>query len=120
MNRDKHLDALRAYWKRHKAFPSMAKLADVLGLASFGGVFKVISRLVETGFLERAEGRVAPTKRFFVLPLLGSVRAGLPKPADQSDSETVSVKDYLIDHPERTSLCRIKGNSMKGRRDAGR
>ena len=84
MNDDIRLNALRAYWKGHKAFPSMAKLTDVLGVASSGGVFKVISRLVEAEFLQRIEGRIAPTKRFFALPLLGSVRAGVPQPADQS------------------------------------
>lgn len=56
---DKHLNALRVYWKEHKAFPSMARLADVLGLASSGGVFKVIARLVDAGYLERVDGQTA-------------------------------------------------------------
>ena len=96
----------------------MAKLAEVLGLASSGGVFKVLGRLVDAGYLERvAGGRIAPTNKFFALPLLGTVRAGLPQPADQDEShELVSIEDYLVDHPERTNFCRIKGDSM---RDAG-
>jgi repressor LexA len=28
----------------------------------------------------------------------------------------MSIEDYLVDHPERTSFCRVKGDSM---RDAG-
>lgn len=112
-----HLSALRTYWKRHKAFPSMAKLTEVLGMASTGGVFKALGRLVDAGYLERLGGRTAPTKRFFALPLLGTVRAGLPQPADQDEGyDVLSVEDYLIDHPERTSFCRVKGDSM---RDAG-
>lgn len=118
MTSDKYLGALRAYWKQHRSFPSMAKLAEVLGLASSGGVFKVLGRLVDAGYLERvAGGRIAPTNKFFALPLLGTVRAGLPQPADQDEShELVSIEDYLVDHPERTNFCRIKGDSM---RDAG-
>ena len=113
----KHLDALRVYWKEHKAFPSMAKLADVLGLASSGGVFKVIGRLVDAGFLERVDGRIAPTRDFFALPVLGKVRAGSPQPEDQTAGlEMVGVEDYLIRHPERTVFCRVRGDSMK---DAG-
>lgn len=112
-----HLNALRAHWKAQKAFPSMAKLTEVLGLASTGGVFKALGRLVDAGYLERADGRIAPTKKFFALPLLGTVREGLPQPADQSDGyDVVSVEDYLVGHPERTSFCRVKGDSM---RDAG-
>lgn len=112
-----HLNALRTYWKRQKAFPSMAKLTEVLGLTSTGGVFKVLGRLVDAGYLERVSGRLAPTKKFFALPLVGTVRAGLPQPADQGEEhELMSVEDYLVDHPERTSYCRVKGDSM---RDAG-
>lgn len=117
MSDHQHLDALRIYWREHKAFPSMAKLADVLGLASAGGVFKVVGRLVEAGFLERVEGRIAPTRAFFALPVLGQVRAGLPQMEDQSaGQEMVGVEDYLIRHPERTVFCRVRGESM---RDAG-
>jgi serine/threonine-protein kinase len=49
-------------------FPSMARLADVLGLASSGGVFKVIGRLVDAGYLERVDGRIAPTREFSRCP----------------------------------------------------
>ncbi len=117
MSDQKHLDALRIYWKEHKAFPSMAKLADVLGLASSGGVFKLIGRLVDAGFLERVDGRIAPTRDFFALPVMGQVRAGLPQELDQSAGlEMLGVEDYLIRHPERTVFCRVRGDSMK---DAG-
>jgi SOS regulatory protein LexA len=117
MSDTKHLSALRAYWKANKAFPSMAKLADVLGLASSGGVFKVIGRLVDAGYLERVEGRIAPTSEFFALPVMGKVRAGVPQAEDQTSGlETVSVEDYLIRYPDRTGFCRVRGDSMK---DAG-
>lgn len=117
MSDTKHLNALRTYWKEHKAFPSMSRLADVLGLASSGGVFKVIGRLVEAGFLERVDRRIAPTREFFALPVMGQVRAGLPQEQDQSAGlEMVDVEGYLIQHPERTVFCRVRGDSMK---DAG-
>jgi SOS regulatory protein LexA len=117
MSEATHLSALRAYWKRHKTFPAMAKLTEVLGMASTGGVFKALGRLVDAGYLERIDGRVAPAKKFFALPMLGTVRAGLPQPAGQEDEhDLVNIEDYLVEHPERTSFCRVKGDSM---RDAG-
>lgn len=117
MTSDKHLAALQAHWKRHKAFPPMAKLTEVLGLASTGGVFKVLGRLTDAGYLERVDGRIAPTKRFFERRVLGRVRAGLPQLAGHEDlDDHLSVEDYLIDHPERTSFCHVRGDSMK---DAG-
>lgn len=113
MSDDAHLAALRAYYKRNKAFPSMAKLCDVVGLSSTSSVFALVGRLTEAGLLERVEGRIAPTTRFFARPLLGSVRAGLPQRADQSEPELLTLDDYLIDEPNRTSLCRVRGDSMR-------
>lgn len=107
-----HLAALRRHWKRYRAFPSTTRLAGVLGLTSTGGVFGVIGRLTTAGYLERIERRVAPTKRFFERPLLGTVRAGLPQPATQGQYESLTLDDYLIDVPARTSLHRIRGDSM--------
>jgi repressor LexA len=112
----KHLAALRTYWKRHNTFPAMAKLCDVLGLSSTSSVFAAVGRLTEAGYLERVDGRIAPTKKFFSRPVLGPVRAGLPQPVSQEQPDVLTLDDYLIDDPNRTSLHRVRGESM---RDAG-
>ncbi len=116
MSDDRHLAALRTYWKQHNSFPALNKLCEVVGLSSSSSVFALVGRLSEHGYLERVQGRVAPTRKFFARPLLGSVRAGLPQPADQSPPEVLTLDDYLIDEPNRTSLHRVRGDSM---RDAG-
>ena len=94
----------------------MAKLCDVVGLASTSSVFALVGRLVEAGYLERTEGRIAPTRRFFARPLVSTVRAGVPQPVGQETVELLTIDDYLIDDPNWTVLCRVRGDSMK---DAG-
>jgi repressor LexA len=111
-----HLAALRSYYKRNHTLPSMARLREVFGLASTSSVFALLGRLTERGYLRKVDGRLAPTVRFFERPLLGSVRAGVPQVADQSAAEALTLDDYLIDEPNRTSLHRVRGDSM---RDAG-
>jgi SOS regulatory protein LexA len=109
-----HLEKLRTYWKRHHAFPSMAKLCDVVGLSSTASVFDLVSRLKDAGYVERVEGRIAPTKRFFGRPLVGQVRAGLPQPRQDEDAfEVLTLDDYLVPDPNRTFLARVKGDSMR-------
>jgi SOS regulatory protein LexA len=108
-----HLEKLRTYWRRNHAFPSMAKLCEVVGLSSTASVFDLVTRLTAEGFVERVEGRIAPTKRFFARPMLGQVRAGLPQPAPDDDFEVLTIDDYLIPDPNRTFLARVKGDSMK-------
>ena len=109
-----HLEKLRTYWKRHHAFPSMAKLCEVVGLSSTASVFDMVSRLKDAGYVQRVEGRIAPTKRFFARPLVGHVRAGLPQPRqDDDDFEVLTIDDYLVQDPNRTFLAKVKGDSMK-------
>jgi SOS regulatory protein LexA len=110
-----HLEKLRSYWKQHRAFPSMAKLCDVVGLSSTASVFDLVTRLKDAGYVQRVEGRIAPTKRFFGRPLLGNVRAGVPQPREeeQDDFEVLTLDDYLVPDPNRTFLARVKGDSMR-------
>lgn len=113
----RHLAALQRHWKLNRAFPSMAKLAGAMGLSSTSSVFAAVGRLTEAGYLERQDGRIAPTTKFFGRAILGSVRAGLPQPAVQEEAaELLTIDDYLLPHPERSSLVRVRGDSMK---DAG-
>ena len=110
---EKHLAKLRTHWKRHAAFPSMAKLCDTVGLSSTSSVFALVGRLVDAGYLERVDSRIAPTRKFFARPLLSPVRAGQPQAASQEEPEVLTIDDYLIDDPNRTSLHKVRGDSMK-------
>jgi repressor LexA len=116
MNDLTYLAALRTYWKRNKVFPSMAKLCDVVGLSSTSSVFALVGRLTDARYLERVDGRIAPGKLFFSRTVMGPVRAGVPQPVSQEEPELLTLDDYLIDEPNRTSLHRVRGYSM---RDAG-
>lgn len=113
MDDDAYLAKLRTYWKQHQAFPAMAKLTAVVGLSSTSSVFALVGRLTEAGYLERVEGRIAPTRKFFARPLLGRVRAGVPEPASQEQPEVLTIDDFLIDDPNRTALVTVRGDSMK-------
>ncbi len=109
-----YLSALRTHWKKHQAFPSMAKLTEVVGLSSTASVFGLIGRLTEAGYLERLDGRIAPSRKFFARPLFGQVRAGLPEPVmEDQHPEVLTIDDHLIDDPNRTTLVTVRGDSMK-------
>ena len=110
---DDHLVAMQRHWKPYRTFPPTAKLATVLGLSSTAGVFGAIGRLTEAGYLQRVDRRIAPTRRFFERPVLGHVRAGVPRLAQQACIEVLTLDDYLVDDPARTSLHRVRGDSMR-------
>lgn len=116
MQDEQYLARLRTHWKRQAAFPPMAKLTGFVGLTPTSSMHALVERLCEAGFLTKGDGRVTPTKKFFARPVLGPVRAGLAQPVSQEEPELVTVDDYLIDDPNRTSMHRVRGDSMQ---DAG-
>lgn len=109
-----YLSKLQAYYRDHRALPSYATMAEVLGLASKSAVHALVKRLVEAGFLSiTPDRRVAPDERFFERAMVQSVvRAGVPGIADNDLADGIAVDRYLINNPATTLLVTVKGDSM--------
>lgn len=115
-----HFLKLRDLYATDRALPSsLAQMAEVLGFRSANAALKLRDRLCSAGVLRKGPGgKVLPTERFFALPLMdASVRAGTPDIVEpQLLSDVMTLDSFLIKHPSRTVLLRVKGDSM---RDAG-
>lgn len=98
-----HLVKLRSYWDRHQAFPSMAKLRTVVGMTSTASVFEMVGRLVDAGYLQRIERRIAPTELFFARP----VRA--EGPASEQTSPPIDITSYVMSKPTKCFLVKVTG-----------
>ncbi len=120
LNRDSvHLGRLRDYYARHGALPSYAGLGELVGFRAKTAAVKLAGRLEAAGYIRPAPGgKLAPTPRFFGLPLMStSVRAGTPEAVPGEEApECLTLDGFLIDKPSSTVLIRVKGDSMK---DAG-
>lgn len=110
---DHDLRALQRYYKQHRGFPTMAKLCEVIGMSSTASVFGLVGRLSDAGYLQRLDGRTVPGKKFFARQILGRVRAVVPQPQSQEEADVLALDDYFIDQPDRTTLHRVRGDSMK-------
>ena len=107
-----HLEKLRTYWDEHQAFPSMAKLREVVAMGSTASVHEMIGRLVEAGLLQRVEGRVAPTKAFLAHPVeyvKSSHSAQLPAPERLA---ALNLMDYVIPEPGHTFLVPVPDEQL--------
>lgn len=108
-----YLAKLQDYYARHRVLPSYASIGSLVGLNSKASVADMVLRLKAERFLESSpDRRLKPGKRFFERPLGESVRAGLPSAAGQSAPETLSIDEFLVEHPSRTILITVKGDSM--------
>lgn len=108
-----YLAQLQDYYARHRVFPPYSGIGELLGLKSKSSVAALVARLRLEGFLEATpDRRLKPGPRFFERVLAESVRAGFPQAADDSARDGLTIDEYLIEHPSRTVLVRVKGDSM--------
>ncbi len=112
-----YLARLRDYYARHRVMPSYARIGALVGLNSKASVAGMVLRLKGEGFLESSpDRRLKPGRRFFERSMDESVQAGLPSPAADAGSNTLSIDEHLIANPSKTVLIKVKGDSMT---DAG-
>lgn len=82
-------------------------------LSSKNAIHKIVQKLIDEGFLQKKENKIAPTSQFFALPLLGLVKAGFPILADEN-RQYMSLDEYLIEDPTSSFLLKVSGDSLVG------
>lgn len=107
-----HLEKLRTYWDEHQAFPSMAKLREVVAMGSTASVFEMIGRLVDAGHLKRVDGRIAPTTMFLARP----VECAEPRCSEAvtaaPEPEELNLRDHVMPEPAGTFFVRVPDGQL--------
>ena len=109
-----YLEALQDYYAEHKVIPSYSVLAALWGISAKSWVSQCVKRFEEAGILDwTPDKQLKPGARFFERRLAhDTVQAGLPNPAISEGYDLVTIDDYLVRVPSKTSLVRVKGDSM--------
>ena len=113
------LNYLAAYTEQNGYAPSFDEIAREFNYRSLATVHEHLSNLERKGYIKRAynESRaieILPSHiypRSVELPLLGSVAAGVPIEAVQTQ-ETLSVPDDFVRRGGNHYVLRVRGNSM--------
>ena len=115
-------DFIKAFVGQHGYSPSLEEIGSQFGLRSVATVHKHVQHLVEKGYLRKAWNRSRSVEPVpdegaggeapgAVLPLLGSVAAGLPIEAVEVREE-VSVPPEMAGRPGERLVLRVRGDSM--------
>jgi repressor LexA len=108
-----HVQKIRTFFREKKRMPSYAELTEVSGFRSKNATYKVVARLIDGGWLEKdAAGKILPGPLLHAVPVLGTVMAGFPSPAEEELTDTMSLDEYLISNKEATYLLKVNGESM--------
>jgi len=107
-----YLEKLQDDYVRNRLIPSYAAIASLIGLSKQGAV-KFVDRMIFAGYLVRAAGgRLAPTSQFFARSLVGKAAAGFASPAIEMLGDSITIDEYLVEHPSSTVLVEVQGDSM--------
>ncbi|MFN4212367.1 MAG: transcriptional repressor LexA [Microgenomates group bacterium] len=107
------LSILKKFYRKFKRLPSYSEMLKLFDFSSKNAVFKVVKNLIEAGFLKKENNKLAPTSKFFALPLLGNIKAGFPILAEE-DREYLTLDEYLIEDPNSSFLLKVSGDSLSG------
>jgi repressor LexA len=96
--------------------PSYSELMALAGFRSKNAAYKLVKRMVAEDLLEKdAAGKLLPGRAFHALPILGTVTAGFPSPAEEELTDTMSFDEFLmtnVKHQEATYIVKVNGESM--------
>src|ERR1051325_5469130 len=113
------LNYLTAYTEQNGFAPSFEEIAENFSYNSLATVHEHLTNLERKGYIKRSynESRaieILPseaTPRAIELPLLGSVAAGMPIEALESN-ETFTVPESMVGRGGNHYVLRVRGNSM--------
>lgn len=108
---------IRQFHQKQRRVPTLEEMSKLFKFASKRSAFLLVERLVEAGLIEKdGKGRITIKRMFLPLPVLGSIRAGVPQDEEEQLIDTLSFDEYLVDRPESSYLLKVIGDSME---DAG-
>jgi len=107
------LGAVKKFFRKYRRLPSYSEMLKIFGFSSKNAVFKIVQKWIEEGFIKKEDRKLAPTSKFFSLPLLGLIKAGFPILAEE-DRNYLTLDDYLIEDPQSSFLLKVSGDSLIG------
>lgn len=106
---------LRDYFNTTGYAPTVRQIMRYMGLGSTNSVYKHLKKLEREGRISRTStGKIILGESITqALPFLGGIKAGFSAPADEAGMDVLSLNEFMIHHPERTFLLKVRGDSMK-------
>lgn len=106
-----YLDSVKDFYKKNRRLPSYSEMLVLFGFSSKNAIFKIVQKWIEEGFVKKENNKLAPTSKFFSLPLLGIIKAGFPILAEENKTY-LTLDEYLIEDPKDSFLLKVSGDSM--------
>lgn len=116
------LDFISQYIDKYGYAPTLAEIAEAIGVSSLATVHEHLQALAQKGVIKRFEGAVrgieimdqkmSTALKGVELPVLGYIAAGQPIQAFTDPDATVNVPANMVSGKKRTYVLQVRGDSM--------
>lgn len=104
-----------SFFREQRRMPTYSEMLPLLGVRAKSAAEYWTKKLLAAGALEKdAKGFLKPARLSLSLPLVGSVAAGFPSPAEEELRDTISFDEYLVNNRTSSFVLSVTGDSMIG------
>lgn len=110
---NEYKNKLLSFYQRENRMPTYTEMMSLFGFKSKNAVARLVDKFIEAGLVAKDHlGRLVPESSFSDIPLLGSVKAGLPADVAEQSYDTVNLDNYLVNKKGNTFMLEVDGESM--------
>lgn len=116
------LDFIRQYIDKYGYAPTLANIAEAIGVSSLATVHEHLGSLVKKGVIKKYEGavrgievvdqKISHALSGIELPILGFIAAGQPIMTYTDPDASLSIPPAMISGKKRSYVLQVKGDSM--------
>lgn len=116
------LDFIKQYIEKYGYSPTLAEIAESIGVSSLATVHEHLQALVLKGVIKRFDGavrgielidqKISTALKGIELPILGFIAAGQPIMTYTDPDATVNVPAHMVTGKKRSYVLQVKGDSM--------
>lgn len=116
------LDFIKQYIDKYGYSPTLAEIAESIGVSSLATVHEHLQALVLKGVIKRFDGavrgieildqKVSNALKGIELPVLGFIAAGQPIMAYTDPDATLNIPPHMVSGKKRSYVLQVKGDSM--------
>jgi len=113
MDIEQAIKKLRQFHYKHRRMPSYQEMCRLFGFASKKASFDLAKKLIDLDIVRKdKKGKLLLRHNLLPIPVLGTIKAGMPTDAEEQVIDEVTFDDYLVDRPEFSYLLKVSGDSM--------
>ena len=107
------LAILQRFYQRYHRLPSFAEMVELFGVKSKNAVYRYMQQWLTQDVLRKDKHhKYVPGPKLVGVPVLGTIGAGWPSPAEEELADVITLDQYLITNRAGSFVVRVTGDSM--------